>query len=151
MLVSSKLTFALKVSQERTGLRVRRVWGEVAAGKVTVEILTNFGTDQFQRQQQQLDLGKNDAVVIFDLENGHRNKPLEAEKLARAVRRQQQIGYAIIAQQIDNISDRSIIPLRPEAALRRRLALGQGAVGYQPVIITLPEGTNFIGHRRRLG
>ena len=123
--------------------RVHRVWGEVAAGKVTVEILTNFGTDQFQRQQQQVDLGKNDAVVIFDLEKGHRKKPLEAEKLARAVRRQQQIGHAILAQQIDSISDRSIIPLRPEAARRRRLALGQGAVGYQPVIITLPEGTTF--------
>jgi hypothetical protein len=126
--------------------RIRRVWGDVTAGKVTVDVYTHYGSDQVQHQREQLELTDGDAVVVFDLQPGRRTDSLEATQIAGAVRRQQQIGHAVLAQQIDDVSQPSIIPGRPgfELDRRRRLALGGGAVGFQPQITVLPDGTQFV-------
>jgi hypothetical protein len=50
-----------------------------------------------------------------------------------------------LAQQLSNFSDPTALRgLSREEALRRRLALGGGgAVGFQPIIIVLPAGTQM--------
>ena len=128
-------------------LRIRSVWGEAVAGKATVDVTLNQGTKHERHQRQRIKLFQNeDALVVFQLEQGRRTQPLEAQQLEVAVRRQEAISRAVLAQQISQFSDPAAFPgLSPEEALRRRLALGGGgAVGFQPVIITLPAGTQMI-------
>src|SRR5690606_41443920 len=66
--------------------------------------------------------------------------------LATAAAGQLAVGRAILAEQLNAISD-PIIQQQIAARTTGQSAvglLGRGsAVGYQPVIITLPEGTNF--------
>ncbi len=129
-------------------VRIRKVWGKLVAGKVTIDVYKNYGTEQelYERQHDPVTEGS-DSVVIFELENGRRTEPLEAEQLQVAVKRQNVVNQTVLAQQIDQFSDPSIFPDRNgelELLRRRRGLLGRGAVGFQPVIITLPQGTQMV-------
>ena len=86
-------------------VRIHRVWGEVAAGKVTVDVYTHLRSGDMQHERQQLELSDKDAMVVFDLNHGRRTEPLEAAQLAGAVKRQQALSRAVLAQQIDSGSD----------------------------------------------
>jgi hypothetical protein len=127
-------------------VRLRKVWGEVVANKVTVDVALNYGADHGKFHRQRIEVFEDeDAMVVFQLDDGRRVKPLEEQELQVAIRRQEAISRAVLAQQLSGLSDPIALrgPSREEAA-RRRLALGGGgAVGFQPVIITLPEGTQF--------
>ena len=129
-------------------VRIRKVWGEVVAGKVAVDIYRNYRSKNEQHQRQYVNVGEDDSLVLFTLDQGRRADPIGEQQLAAAVERQQQISRAVLAQQIGSLGDPSIIPDRAAVRgldLRRQLALaGRGAVGFQPVIITLPEGTQMI-------
>src|SRR5262249_46817642 len=69
-------------------VRIHRVWGEVAAGKVTVDVYTHLRSGEMQHERQQLEIGDKDPVVVFDLNHGRRSEPLESAQLAGAVKRQ---------------------------------------------------------------
>jgi tetratricopeptide (TPR) repeat protein len=125
---------------------IQRVWGDVTAGKVTVEVFINYGTDEVKHEKQQVELGENGAVVVFELPKGRRNEPIEEQQIASAVDRQQAISRSILGQQLNDLQESGAIPTRPgvDPRLDPRFVLGGGgAVGFQPVIITLPEGTNL--------
>ncbi len=124
-------------------VRIRKVWGEVAAGKVTVEVFTHVGSGEMQHERQQIELVDNEAMVVFDLNEGRRSEKLEAAQLAGAVKRHEAISRSVLAQQITSGSDPRVAPRRPFGDLARRAFFGGGAVGYQPVIITLPTGTTM--------
>jgi hypothetical protein len=126
-------------------VRIHRVWGDVAAGKVTVDVYRHQGGDHAQHERRQLDLTDKDAMVVFELDSGRRAEPLENSQLAGALQRQQQISRSVLAQQLDSLADPRILPAQSEAMRRRQLlgalGLGGGAVGFQPIIQVLPEGT----------
>lgn len=129
-------------------VRVRKVWGDVVADKVTIEVFKNFGSKNQKYEKQRISVpDDSDAMVIFELEQSRREKPLETEKLEVALRRQDAISQAVLAQQLAGISDpRLAPPVRGGGGagngLRDRLALAgvRGAVGFQPIIQTLPSG-----------
>ncbi len=131
-------------------VRVRKVWGDVVADKVTIEVCKNFGSKNQQYEKQRISIpDDSDAMVIFELDQSRREKPLEVEKLEVAVKRQDAISQAVLAQQLAGLSDPRIVPPvgrdRRGTNLRDRLALAgvRGAVGFQPIIQTLPEGTQL--------
>jgi hypothetical protein len=136
-------------------VRIRRVWGEVAAGKVTVDVYTHLRSGDARHERQQVEVGEKDALVIFDLDHGRRSEPLEAVQLAGAVQRQKALSRSVLAQQLSGGADQSAFPVRPIDRLARRAFFGGGgAVGYQPIIQTLPEGTmmsvfGVVSHDRR--
>jgi hypothetical protein len=123
-------------------VRAHKVWGEVAAGKVTVDVYTHLRSGEMQHQRQQLAISDKDAMVVFDLNHGRRSEPLESAQLAGAVKRQETLSRAVLAQQLSDGSDPSAAPSRGLDSLARRAAFfnGRGAVGFQPIIQTLPEG-----------
>ena len=86
--------------------------------------------------------------MVFNLDQGRRNDPVEAQQLVASIKRQEAISQAVLAQQLGSLADPSIIPGRGNLDpldLRRQLALARGgAVGFMPIIITLPEGTSLI-------
>src|SRR5204863_8665466 len=108
-------------------VRVHKVWGEVAAGKVTVDVYTHLRSGEMQHQRQQLDIIDKDAMVVFDLNHGRRTEPLESAQLAGAVKRQETISRSVLAQQISDGSDPTAAAGRPLDAFARRAAfLGAG-------------------------
>jgi hypothetical protein len=128
-------------------VRINRVWGEVAAGKVTVDVYRHMRSGDVQHVQQQIELGDDDSLVVFDLDKGRRTEKLEMAQLAGAAQRQQQVGRSVLAQQISDYSDPSALPVRPfdpaTQLARSLLARGGGAVGFMPIIQTLTSGTVF--------
>ncbi len=128
-------------------VRLRKIWGDVVADKVTVDVYTGYGTDEQRHERQRIEIFDNeDAVVAFELPEGRREQPLKEQQLQVAIQRQEAISRAALAQQISDFSDPTAATgLTPTDRLRRRLALGGGgAVGFQPIIITLPAGTQMI-------
>jgi hypothetical protein len=122
-------------------VRIRRVWGEVTAGKVTVDVYTHLRSGQVEHERQQIELGNDDALVVFDLDHGRRTEPVQAAQLAGAVKRQKAISRAVLAQQISGGSDPSAFPGAFAGFGRQRAFFGGGAVGFQPIIQVLMEGT----------
>jgi hypothetical protein len=125
-------------------VHIKKVWGEVAAGKVTVDVYTHMRSGDMQHERQQLELNDKDTLVVFDLNHGRRTEPIQQAQLAGAVKRQQAISRAVLAQQIGSGSDSGVFPVRPGSGdfARQQAFFGrQGAVGFQPIIQVLPEGT----------
>lgn len=130
-------------------VRVRKVWGNLVANRVTVDVYKNYRGLNEQREQQHIAIGDDDAAVLFNLDHGRRTEPLAAAQLAAAIGQQNAIGGAVLAQQLGSLSDPGVIPDRANFTplnLRRAMALAQGGgqVGFMPVIITLTEGTTMI-------
>jgi hypothetical protein len=128
-------------------VQISRTWGEVAAGKVTVDVVRHMRSGKMQRERQQIELGDKDAVVVFELDEGRRSEPLQAAQLAGAVQRQQEIGRNVLAQQLSGGSDDSVLPIRQSDPTGRLaaalLARRSGAVGFMPVITQLMNGTTM--------
>ncbi len=133
-------------------VRIRKVWGDVVADRVTVDVYKHYRSEDEQHERQHIAIGQDDALVVFNLEGGRRTDPLEDQQLAAAIERQTAVSSQVLAQQvgqdINSLADPSIIPGRGNLDpldLRRQLALARGgAVGFQPVIVTLPDGTQML-------
>ncbi len=127
--------------------------GRVVAGRVTVDIVLNYRSGAQLHERQRIELPTDeDALVVFTLPTGRRQTPIEEEQLSTAVTRQHEVGRAALAQQLVGISDPSAFSGRGGLAGDARrgggglaaLLRGGGAVGFQPIIITLPEGTQMV-------
>lgn len=128
---------------------VKRVWGKVTSGKVTVDIYKHYNTDKQDHMRTQIPLGEKDALVVFDLDHGRRKEALAEHQVANVAKVQAAVGRAVLAQQIEAASSQNDA-LR-DYAISQRLAQQQGrwfpgrrgGVGYRPQITTLPEGINM--------
>lgn len=137
-------------------LLVRRAWGDVTADRVTVDVYTHYGASGGQHYRQQVPVTEKDALVTFELTDGRRTENLDEQQVAQAA---EQVGQNILAQvapprvnqQLGNVLD-SGVAARLSASRERAFVsgvvpiVGNGAVGFQPVIITLPEGANLIAN-----
>jgi hypothetical protein len=126
-------------------IQISKTWGEIAAGKVTVDVVRHLSTGEVQRERRQIELGDEDAIVAFELDKGRRTEPLEAAQLAGAVSRQQEVSRAVLAQQLSSGADESVLPIRrldPTGQIAAALlARRGGGVGFMPVVQLLPSGT----------
>jgi hypothetical protein len=126
---------------------LRSAWGQPTQKKVTVTVYTHYGTDKQTFEQQQVDLGDKDAQVVFSLNEGRRKEALPDAQVAQATKVQNAFNRAILAQQMGQFNNSGATQAFGAAqALLANNGLGffgRGAVGYRPVIITLPEGANF--------
>ena len=88
------------------------------------------------------------AVVLFNLEDGRRDEPLEPYQIANAAQAHVAVSRAILAQHMNQLANsdavRDLANDRQEN-IANRLGFQRGrGVGVRPVITTLPEGTNFV-------
>jgi hypothetical protein len=131
---------------------VRRAWGKVTADTVTAEITIRRGTDREQTLRRQIRMGADDQFLSVNVPEGRRMEPLFDAQIAQDVEAQQSIGKTVLAQQLAAIAD----PAVSQSMSQSRGGstgpgptgagvpfFGNGAVGYQPIITTLPEGTNL--------
>jgi hypothetical protein len=132
---------------------VRKAWGKVAADTITAEMTIHRGTDREQVLRRQIRIGADDQFLSVNVPEGRRTQPLRDAQVAQDVAAQRTIGKAVLAQQLATIVD----PAASESMSQSRGGggsaqppiapgmpfFGRGAVGYQPIITTLPEGTNM--------
>jgi len=127
---------------------VRRVWGKPTAGKVTVDLYLNYGSDKSEHQRKVIPLSEEDALITFDLQEGRRTEPLTDQQVVLAARQQMEIGREVLSQQINQSTDNralgSLASSRERAFVNGFNPVLGGAVGYQPVIVTLPEGVQLV-------
>jgi hypothetical protein len=127
-------------------LMIRRVWGEVTAGKVTVDVYYNWNTKAAKHMQKRITLAENGAEGTFELAHGRRKELLREQQVAAAAAGQLAVRQQVLAQQVaavvDTRASESLADSRQgadgvNAGIPR---VRQNAVGYQPIITTLPEG-----------
>jgi len=128
---------------------VKRVWGKVTAGKVTVDIYTHQGGENGRHLREQLELGEKSAMFAFNLEDGRRKELLAEEQIANVARIQNAVGRQVLAQQLASFDQSSAArayaaSLAAARGVDPRLALaglgGRGAVGFSIVPTVIPEG-----------
>jgi hypothetical protein len=130
-------------------LLIRRMWGKPVAGRVTVDLyLHTKAKDGYEHIQKHIPVGEGDALVTFDLKNGRRVESLAQHQVANAVAEQMAIRHDVLSQQLDSLADgRTVTELalsRAQLAAVDGLPFVRRGVGFQPVIVVLPSGTNFI-------
>ena len=131
---------------------VRRAWGKVAADTITAEMTVHRGTDREQTLRRQIRVGADDQLLSVNVPDGRRMEPLFDAQIAQDVEAQRHLGKTVLAQQLAAIADPATSesmsqsrggPSAPITAGPGVPFFGNGAVGYQPIITTLPEGTNL--------
>jgi hypothetical protein len=123
---------------------LRRVWGNVTAGKVTVDVYHRYGAEDQQHMRQQVPLGQEDRLVAFDFEGGRRKDAVADHLLINAASEQMAINQAILAQQLDSLSSAAAgADFNNSRQGMFGVPIVQQGVGYQPVITVLPTGTTL--------
>ena len=135
-------------------LLIRRVWGNVSTGNVTVELLTDVGRKSQRFIRKQIPLTEQDALVVFEVKEGQRKQEVADAQLAhlRDVRRE--VQDQVLGQMINGNNNGKVLQdlynditsltngaIDPALGFNRR----RGAVGFQPQITTLPEGASMTG------
>ena len=140
-------------------LLVRRVWGQVITGKVSVELIAHYGTPEVKRNQPPDSPGQGRRPPSPSCWRRPPQRENQRPASRRGQRRHRPDRHEPpSARPADGCPGRSQChrglerrqPGRRHQRRRRRggdpLVLPfavQGAVGYQPIIITLPEGANL--------
>jgi hypothetical protein len=124
-------------------LLVRRVWGNVTAGRVTVDIQT-LNPDR-PHLHRQITLADKDALVLFDVPNGRRAESLASQQLARWQAPAAKEDRASLSRQLNRYEDSLAKRDYNSARARQRGWSGGGPVGFQPQITTLPQGASLSG------
>ncbi|PQO29552.1 hypothetical protein DTL21_26235 [Bremerella cremea] len=126
---------------------VRKVWGDVTAGKITVDVFTNYGTENQHHERQQLELGKDGAFITFNVPEGRRTESLSEQQVKVAVETQVAMTREIVARKLEQISESSYAAEEYVSDVNNNsndfVRRVRNSVGYRPVITTLPEGANF--------
>lgn len=133
---------------------LKRVWGDVAGGKVNVEAIIHYGSKNAKTIKKDISLDKDGTLVKFDLREGRRTEALPEARAAVAAARQMEVARHVLAQQIpstgssagETYSGSTATPLFIDPFARVALPWGRAAVGFRPQITTLQDGpTLFAG------
>jgi hypothetical protein len=133
----------------------KRVWGKVTADTLTVDVTAHQGSPNEKRFRKTVAIENDQSAMAFDLQNGRRTESLEDVQVANAVQGQLALGQHILAQQLSALNDPSLLTgTNPFDPRTNPGFFMRGAVGYQPIIITLPTGANMsvtavVSHDRR--
>lgn len=131
-------------------LAINKVYGNVASGKVTVEIARQVmqKNQTYERQQIELDeSGK--ALVLFNLDSGRRVEPMADHQLAVAADEQFAVNRSVLASIVSKYdsSEAAREYARYEQKTKKNgltpVNNRRRDAGFRPVITTLPSGAGF--------
>src|SRR5439155_17499967 len=118
--------------------------------KVTVDVITHYGSNQQTSERQQIPLNEKNALVTFNLIDGRRKEALADAQVENVAQIQNAANRALLAQQLAGVGNNGAAQSFGAALAGNGLAgLGPfgffrlGAVGYRPIIQNFPTGANF--------
>lgn len=129
-------------------LLIRRAWGKVTSGKVRLDIYTTNADASTRHIQKDIDLGEKDAIVLFKVERGRRQMPVEMRHL-EMLQNQVAMDRAGLTRKLNqyqgSLSEGNATGNQAAAGRDAGRFLGRrrGAAGFQPVLTTLPEGAGL--------
>ncbi len=130
-------------------LIVNKVYGDVAAGKVTVEIARQVMAKNQTYQRKQIELDPNgQAMVLFSLDSGRRSEELADHQVAVAADEQFAINRSLLASQVlkyENSEAEREYAKSQNASKKNGLVTRNSrrrAAGFRPVITVLPTGSS---------
>ena len=129
---------------------VRRSSGAVTAGLITAELTLYKGTTFEETMKKQLPVEGDEMFFTVEVPAGRRRQPVADAQVAQDVAIQQEVSRAILAQQLAGLSNQQAVdslsstrpPISTGPVAARPFTAGN-SVGFQPIITTLPEGTNL--------
>jgi hypothetical protein len=138
---------------------VKKVWGKVAAGHVTIDVITHFGTDKQTHLHKNIPIGEKPALVMFEVKDGRRTEPLEEQQLGQVATRQMHVSHAVLAQALgastnsasskngDSFGEWAATSWNRNAnANAGRFNVNRrGPLGFSPQITRLPTGNSLSG------
>ena len=140
-------------------LVIRRMMGEVTAGKVNVAIHNHFHSDQEASLEKAVKLDAKGAIVLFKLDQGRRTDDLDQHTLETLARKKLAIKQTTLAQTMSSfITTPSYFAQQvggaggddPFGGFNGNggnnapfSTFSPSVVGYQPQITTLPTGTSL--------
>ena len=136
---------------------IRRVWGNVATGKVTVDVLSDVGRDSQKFIRQEIDLTEKDALVMVDVKEGSRKTQVGDAQIAHLRDVQNNVNQnllgqfgggndpAVAQQYLRDLANMGISNGGAGIIGNNQRGFGQpGAVGFRPEITVLPEGATLL-------
>jgi hypothetical protein len=117
---------------------------------VTAELTLYKGTQFEETMKKQLAVVGDEMLFTIELPAGRRRQPVAEAQVAQDILVQQELSKTILAQQLAALSNDAAVdslsntrPKNPTPGSTQRPFTTGNAVGYQPIITTLPEGTNL--------
>lgn len=130
---------------------LKRVWGEVAGGKVNVEVVTHLGAKDEVTIARQLPLVADGTLVKFELKDGRRKTSLTTARAERATARQVDVARHLLAQTLSSSRSESASSAyyaehQPFAldAMGRLIVAPRIGTGFRPQVTTLQDGPLMI-------
>jgi uncharacterized membrane protein YgcG len=137
-------------------LSIRRIWGEVTSGKVTVTITHHYNNPEREKSMtKQVKLGKYLALVNFNLAQGRRTENLVDHEIRTYARERMELDRRALTQQLrkarsseaasEYFSNQVAIDAQDLGGLGGlgNLVGNRNAVGFQPQTTLIPEGANM--------
>ncbi|MBX3438793.1 MAG: hypothetical protein KF861_14965 [Planctomycetaceae bacterium] len=126
---------------------IRRAWGDVVGRRAQLTITQHAGSPEAKTTKQSVVIGAEDAVVTISLEGGRRTKPREVatsriDPLSAVVPAPARPGVIQLTSHERDVRSRFLNSRENSARQAGHLPpTGAGAVGYQPVITNVNEGS----------
>ncbi|MDO4574902.1 MAG: hypothetical protein Q4D98_06770 [Planctomycetia bacterium] len=120
---------------------VKKMWGEVVGDKVLVDIALHAGTEKEHHIKKVVKLDGDSFGVAFTMTHGRRTDSLQAQRLVEKVK---EVKTSQLAKQlVDNLDQKALADYSSTTSGGYQPYYVNGAVGYKPEILWLPEGAQL--------
>jgi hypothetical protein len=130
---------------------VSKAWGEVTAGKVTVEVMTDYGSENERYVKQLVPVGEKSSLIELEVVEGHRKEEILDATLTRIDTERMRLATSVLAQSAyssgetyngESSSGDANTTNNPNQGFQNNGFFGRrpGLAGYMPNISQIPEG-----------
>ncbi len=130
-------------------MAIRRVWGTVPTGKVTVEVFRNYRTDHQTSMKRQIQMDDKGAIVLFRLDEGRRTERLNRKAIETAAAQEFIADRGMMARDLaahqSSSASRHYRAANSEAdpRLAQNNRLNRRDSGFQPIVEQFFVGTGM--------
>ena len=122
---------------------VERVWGNVAANRVNVTVMTHYGTDRMTKETKFVTLDENGSALIrFELKDGRRTSSIDETELTALLEEATRVRYAgEVSRNLRATQSREVLLDTVAANTREADLRKQTQANRQSPMLLVPSGT----------
>ena len=122
---------------------IERIWGTVAANRVSMTVMTHYGTDRMTKETRYVTLDENGtALVRFELKDGRRTTSIDEAELAALLEEASRVRYAgEVSRNLRGMQSRDILLDTVAANTRETDLRKQNQANRESPMIIVPSGT----------